>query len=337
PAPSTKKGVLLQFTMSAFVFVEVCSYICAPFSVASNALLLMIVRNVTSRQLNAYKLPLAMLAFTGIVLSATFLLCQPCVLLHEDVILIVLLGPVIFIHPIIASICFVFLQAALILWTIQIASPLFFKMLARKEKGAVKWQVGSIVLTLAMTWLLLIVPIVVFSFESHEEIHEREGIYERIVKGQTGFDWIPSYLVYKLNAIGKVWLILLVLVCSVGCIAVAVSAVLSSSLMRLNAKLSKWATYPSVGFGQIANTARLNACSLMLLVLAPLWIFMIFAVSGQPTFSYSIPLFLGCAFLPIFNAYFVLFNIRAFRKALSKMMSFKTKPIVTVSHVSSDP
>ncbi|VDO35754.1 unnamed protein product [Haemonchus placei] len=323
--------------MSAFVFVEVCSYICAPFSVASNALLLMIVRNVTSRQLNAYKLPLAMLAFTGIVLSATFLLCQPCVLLHEDVILIVLLGPVIFIHPMVASICFVFLQAALILWTIQIASPLFFKMLARKEKGAFKWQIGSIVLALAVTWLLIIVPIIVFSFESHEEILEREGIYERIVKGQTGFDWVPSYLVYKLNVIGKVWLILLVLICSVGCIAIAVSAVLSSSLMRLNAKLSKWATYPSVGFGQIANTARLNACSLTLLVLAPLWIFMIFAVSGQPTFSYSIPLFLGCAFLPIFNAYFVLFNIRAFRKAMSKMMSFKTKPIVTVSHVSSDP
>ncbi|KAK5985559.1 hypothetical protein GCK32_007489 [Trichostrongylus colubriformis] len=321
--------------MSAFIFVEVCSYICTPLSIASNVLILMIIRNTTSRQLTSYKLPLAMFAFSSILLSLTFLFCQPCVLLNNDVILIVLLSPTCFIHPAVTSFCFVLFQATMIFCTLQVASPYLFKMLAKKEETAKKWQIGSIVMALAVIWLVIMVPLIVFSFQTYDDIHEREEVHRRIVKDYTRFDQAPCFVAYKLHAITKVWLIMVAVTCSIGCLTVAVNAVLSSGLMRIP-KLSKWATHPSVGFSQIANTSRLNACSMALMVVTPIALFTVFAVSGQPTYSYSIPLFLGSAFIPILNAYFVLFNVRAFRRAMSKIISFRGKSISTVSHISSD-
>ncbi|KAK6040518.1 hypothetical protein COOONC_21977 [Cooperia oncophora] len=141
----------------------------------------MIIRNTTSRQLAPFKLPLATFALSCIILSATFVLCQPCVLLQNDVILIVLMGPAIFIHPAISSICFVIFQATLILCTLQVASPYLFKILAKKDKITPLWQIVSLAVPFVMTWLVLIVPLVVFSFKSYGEIYDRKEAYQRIV------------------------------------------------------------------------------------------------------------------------------------------------------------
>lgn len=135
--------------MSAFVFVEVCGYICAPISIASNVLLLLVVRGNTSRNVAPFKLCFVLSALTGIVLSVTFLLCQPvsglrpsqcalavrnsfqCVLLNERVVLVVLLGPSVFVHPVVATMCFVLFEAAFVLCVLQVASPYLFKVLIR--------------------------------------------------------------------------------------------------------------------------------------------------------------------------------------------------------------
>ncbi|KAK6048755.1 hypothetical protein COOONC_13740 [Cooperia oncophora] len=134
-----------------------------------------------------------------------------------------------------------------------------------------------------MTWLVLIVPLVVFSFKSYGEIYDRKEAYQRIVSAYTNLNWTPYFVTYKLNVIDKLWLILLVVVCTIGCISVAVSTTRSSELLR-TLKLHKWATYAPAGFGQIANTSRLNACSVAVLVLAPMAVFVICAVSGQQTY-----------------------------------------------------
>ncbi|KHJ76963.1 hypothetical protein OESDEN_23417 [Oesophagostomum dentatum] len=91
-----------------------------------------------------------------------------------------------------------------------------------------------------------------------------------------------------------------------------------------------------IRFGQMANASRVNACSTAILVIAPLTVFTIFAVADLQMNSYSIPLFLGAAFVPILNAQFIIFNVRTFRRALPALLSFKQKSVGPVSHISSD-
>ncbi|EYC11329.1 hypothetical protein Y032_0051g2148 [Ancylostoma ceylanicum] len=118
--------------MSAFVFVEVCGYICGPISLVSNVLLLITIRNTNSRHLVQYNVPLSLIALSDILLSATFLLCQPCVIVKDDIALVILLGPATFIHPAFATVCLVIFKATLVLCTLQVASLYAFKMLAQK-------------------------------------------------------------------------------------------------------------------------------------------------------------------------------------------------------------
>ncbi|RCN51690.1 hypothetical protein ANCCAN_02049 [Ancylostoma caninum] len=89
-------------------------------------------------------------------------------------------------------------------------------------------------------------------------------------------------------------------------------------------------------FGQLANASRVNACSTAILIVVPLAVFTLFALFDLPMNSYSIPLFLGVAFVPILNAHFIIFNIRTYRRALSTLLSFKSKSIGPISHISSD-
>ncbi|VDO88953.1 unnamed protein product [Heligmosomoides polygyrus] len=318
--------------MSAFVFVEVCGYICAPISIASNVLLLLVVRGNTSRNVAPFKLCFVLSALTGIVLSVTFLLCQPCVLLNERVVLVVLLGPSVFVHPVVATMCFVLFEAAFVLCVLQVASPYLFKVLIRMDKNELRWQIISVVTVVVITWLVVIAPMVYFSTETASEVRTHQEHYERIILAYTKFIWVPHFVSYKLNAIGKLWLIFLVAICIFGCAIVALRATLSSGLMQF----TNWRTNLTPRFSQIANTSRLNACSAAALVVGPLLLFSIFAVNDQPTYSYSIPLFLGAAFLPILNAHFIIFNVRTFRKSVSSILSFKQKVVGPISHVSSE-
>ncbi|WKY08614.1 hypothetical protein Q1695_007836 [Nippostrongylus brasiliensis] len=317
--------------MSAFMFVEVCGYLCAPISILSNVLLIFVIRNTTSRHLAPHRISFGLLALSDILLSVSFLLSQPCVLLDGDVIVVVLLGPAVFIHSVFISICFVIFLATLILCLLQVTAPYVFKAISR-QNHTLRWQIVTVIATLLVTWLLFIVPLISISLTTHGDSIDRLEHFDRFVKDYTKFTWTSHYVIYRLSTLGKLWLVLVLLVSVTGCVAVAVNSSLSSGMIGCGS----WNGNPTARFSQIANTARLNASSAFLLIVAPLLLFTIVAVSGRETFSYSIPLFLGAAFLPILNAHFVVLNIRTYRRSLSSLFSFRRKFVGPISHISSD-
>ncbi|VDN22085.1 unnamed protein product [Cylicostephanus goldi] len=125
----------------------------------------------------------------------------------------------------------------------------------------------------------------------------------------------------------------MLLLSSIGPVSVGLATLWSSGLFSY---VNKGPSQSGARFGQIANASRVNACSIAILIVVPLLVFTIFAVFDLPMNSYSIPLFLGGAFVPILNAHFIIFNIRTFRRALPALLTFKPKSVGTLSHVSSD-
>ncbi|KJH50015.1 hypothetical protein DICVIV_03816 [Dictyocaulus viviparus] len=86
----------------------------------------------------------------------------------------------------------------------------------------------------------------------------------------------------------------------------------------------------------LLTRGKSQTCSSAVLVVIPFVLFTIFAVWNNPMFSYSIPLFLGSAFLPILNPYIIVFNVRVFRKSFFSMISLKSKNVGPISHISSN-
>ncbi|EYC11332.1 hypothetical protein Y032_0051g2149 [Ancylostoma ceylanicum] len=203
----------------------------------------------------------------------------------------------------------------------------------QKQKGASPLQRCFLVGLACFVSLCIVAPLVYVSFETAAVNYNRYDHYDRIVRGFTHFDWAPFYVAYHLTQSGKLFLLLLLLSCCVGCVAVALTTLWSSGLLPCT---RSGMNQSGSRFGQLANASRVNACSIAILIVVPLTVFTLFALFDLPMNSYSIPLFLGVAFVPILNAHFIIFNIRTFRRALSTLLSFKSKSIGPISHISSD-
>ncbi|KAJ1346190.1 hypothetical protein KIN20_000916 [Parelaphostrongylus tenuis] len=316
--------------MSAFVFVEVCGYICGAVSAVANGVFLSIIHRNASRHLSQYKLSLTLIAFSDIAVSTFFLLCQPCILVDGQIILAVLLGPSTFIHHVLASLCFVVFIFIFVLCTLQVATPFLFRVFAHKENKT-SCQVSYILITAAIVGLIIVAPLVFLCFQTANNNTKKFDHFQRVVKEFSKHEETPQFVTYELDAVGKVWLIFLALACSVGCLTVAMSSVLSSGVISC-AKLLK---YSSARSGEIANSIIVTAFSTTVLVIVPLTLFAVFAVFDKPMFGYSIPLFLGAAFFPIFNPFLIIFNVRNFRKNFLTIVS-KPKNIGPISYLSSE-
>uniref|UniRef100_A0A7I5EBX1 G protein-coupled receptor n=1 Tax=Haemonchus contortus TaxID=6289 RepID=A0A7I5EBX1_HAECO len=295
--------------MDSFTIVAILTYICTPISLFLNVLLILVVSRYSAKYLIPYRHPLSLTAAANVALSVWYMLSQQTFVLRQRILFVFILGPLRF-TPQIACYAVELINIALFLFTCH--QPLLIFVYRYKiifsPKVRTPLRIYLVALTTFASYLLVAFLYVFFTraaITSSDEAKYRRWAKEIRKIPET------TYLIHETDASGKALSLILFMFLLTGYVAMyAMHGLISHRL-----KTSKNAVSHSRTL-QMARAIILMATGTCLIGFLPYSVMLLSVVFNVELSMWSIPVFLGSAFMPILAPITIFYKVDAYRSSL---------------------